>query len=721
MPEDPSDKQLPLSELFGEKESAPGLDIGYYFHLLKRYLWLFLTIVILSVAISLILALQQPKMYVARAVLQVEAQEQKVLSSDDLQTLKLEAADYMTTIAAALTGDSFLVRVAKAADLLNDPAFFPPRPDGQPYTDAEIASRMKGLVSAGVRKLTRFIDVTVTTTNPEQSKLIAETVVKEFLLQTLEQRMNVARTANDFLRDEANKLQAKLKESEEKLQNYKEEHNAVSLEDTQNITVAKLKDLNSQVTQAKGERIKLESDLELLRSIPPDDVDRMLQVPSVSAIPQVQAIRAQIVTAEADLAATQKRYLAKHPKNIQAATQISQLKESLKDTLKNAGKILGTQYQAALDSETKLNEALKEQEKAALDLNKIAIPYSVLKHEVDSDRAMYDSVNNRLRETTVSLGIETSPFRIVEEPLAASPAAGAKMKILGVGLFLGLALAAGAIFGLDLLDSSLRYVDQAESFLGLPVLAVASEVEGQDGNTIPNVFSDGAQSQAAEAFRSMRTSLSLLGDEAHRRIFLVTSAVPGEGKTFCAFNAAMAFALEGQKTVLVDADLRLPAVHRICPDPEVARGHLGLTDYLAGNADIDKILMAGPQESLTVICAGNKTPNPGELLGAAAFATLMQTLVERFDRVIIDSAPVNAVSDTLRITPLVNYVCLVIRAAKTPKKAIARGCKLIENAKGKLAGFILNRVHLGRDSAYHFYNYAYGDSEATGTRSPKKA
>jgi polysaccharide biosynthesis transport protein len=721
MPEDPSAKQLPLSELFGEKESAPGLDIGYYFHLLKRYLWLFLTIVILSVAISLILALQQPKMYVARAVLQVEAQEQKVLSSDDLQTLKLEAADYMTTIAAALTGDSFLVRVAKAADLLSDPAFFPPRPDGQPYTDAEIASRMKGLVSASVRKLTRFIDVTVTTTNPEQSKLIAQTVVKEFLLQTLEQRMNVARSANDFLRDEATKLQAKLKDSEEKLQQYKEEHNAVSLEDTQNITVAKLKDLNSQVTQAKGERIKLESDLALLRSIPPDDVDRMLQVPSVSAIPQVQAIRAQIVTAEADLAATQKRYLAKHPKNIQAVTQINQLKESLKDTLKDAGKILGTQYQAALDSETKLNEALKEQEKAALDLNKIAIPYSVLKHEVDSDRAMYDSVNNRLRETTVSLGIETSPFRIVEEPLAASPAAGAKMKILGVGLFLGLALAAGAIFGLDLLDSSLRYVDQAESFLGLPVLAVVSEVEGQNGNTIPNVFSDGAQSQAAEAFRSMRTSLSLLGDEAHRRIFLVTSAVPGEGKTFCAFNAAMAFALEGQKTVLVDADLRLPAVHRICPDPEVARGHLGLTDYLAGNADIDKILMAGPQESLTVICAGNKTPNPGELLGAAAFATLMRTLVERFDRVIIDSAPVNAVSDTLRITPLVNYVCLVIRAAKTPKKAIARGCKLIENAKGKLAGFILNRVHLGRDSAYHFYDYAYGDSEAKGARSSKKA
>ena len=447
----------------------------------------------------------------------------------------------------------------------------------------------------------------------------------------------------------------------------------------------------------------------------------MLQIASVSAIPQVQAIRAQIVTAEADLAGIQKRYGPKHPKSIQAVTQINQFKAALTETLRNAGEIVGTQYQSALDTEKKLNEALEEQEQAALELNKIAIPYNVLQHEVESDRAMYDAVNNRLRETTVSLGIEKSPFRIVEEPMPATTMGRPLVKVLGIGLFLGVALAAGTIFGLDMLDSSLRYVDEAESFLKLPVLAVVSEVKGQTDDRIPSVFTDGAQTQEAEAFRSARTTLSLLSDEAHRRVFLVTSAVPGEGKTFCAFNLAMAFALEGQKTVLLDGDLRLPAVHRIFPDPEVASRRSGLADYLAGNANIDKILVAGPQENLTIICAGTKTTNPGELLGADAFAILIRTLEERFDRVIIDSAPVNAVSDTLRITPLVSYVCLVIRARKTPKKAIARARKLIENAKGKLAGFILNRVHLGRDSAYYFYRYAYGDSEAKDDRSTKKA
>jgi polysaccharide biosynthesis transport protein len=713
----PSDKQL--SELLGggESDSASGFDFGYYLHLLLRYIWLFLAIALICGAVGAYMALRQTEKYTATAVIQVEQQEQRVLRTEE--TVHLESPDFLTTIVATLTGDSFLVRVAKAANLLNDPEFFEPRPE--PYSDAEIADRMRAMVSATVRKGTRLIDVAATDTSAERAQLIAQTVVKEFMRQAIEQRVAAAQVANDFLRDEAEKLKTKLETSEEKLQKYKEEQNAVSLQEDQNITVQKLKELSAQVGEAKNQRIKLESDMDLLKKIPPTDIDQMLQIPSVSSIQQVQALRAQVVTAEANLAATQKRYLPQHPQTIQAITQLEQLKSALTDTLRNAGNILNTQYQAAVDAETKLTEALKEQEKVALDLNKIAIPYNVLQREVDSDRAMYDAINARLRETNVSIGVEAIPFRIVQEPLAAKPVPRPLLKWLGLGLFLGIALGAGTIFGLDMLDSSLRYVDQAENFLKLPVLAVVSELEGQRGDKIPSVFPDASHSQQAEAFRHMRTTLSLLGDEAHRRSFLVTSAIPGEGKTFCAHNAAMAFAAEGQKTILIDADLRMPAVHRIFSDSEGARRHLGLSDYLAGGTEIDRIIMAGPQENLSAICAGGKTSNPGELLGTDGFVTLMKTLTERFDRVIIDSAPVNAVSDTLRITPLADYVCLVVRAAKTPKKALARAKKLIESAKGKLAGFILNRVHLGRDSAYHFYHYAYGQSETKGSRGSKKS
>src|SRR5260370_29700791 len=144
----------------------------------------------------------------------------------------------------------------------------------------------------------------------------------------------------------------------------------------------------------------------------------MLQIGSVAAIQQVSEIRNQIVTAEAEVAALQKRYLPLHPKYIGAVTQIQRLKQSLQEALRNAGKILETQYASAKDAEDKINSLLKEQEQAALDLSKLAIPYNTLQREVDSDRSMYDPLNTRIRETSISQGIEKSPFHMVEEPLA---------------------------------------------------------------------------------------------------------------------------------------------------------------------------------------------------------------------------------------------------------------------------------------------------------------
>jgi polysaccharide biosynthesis transport protein len=720
----PSEKEL--TELLGgggSEGGGGGLDFGYYLHLLIRYLWLLIAIVILLVGIAAFFALRQPRMYVSTGVLEIEAEETKVLPSADVQTVKPQETDYIPTIVANLTNDSLLVRVAKAAGLLEDPTFFKPKENGEPYTNNEIAGRMRGLITAVNRKLTRLIDISAKDTDPERAQLIAATWIKEFLVQGIEQRMQVARTASDFLRDESDKLKAKLQQSDEKLQRYKEEHNAVSLENDQNIIVEKLKELNRQVTDANNQRIRLESDMQLLRDISPDDVERMVQIPSVSAIPQVQELRRQIVDAEAELASAQKRYGPMNPAFVQATTKVNQLKDALKETLKNSGTILSTQYEAAADAEKRLKESLAEQEHSALELNKIAVPYNVLAREVESDRLMYDAVNTRLRETTSAMGLEQNPVRVVEEPTAAVAAPRGTLKIIGIGLFLGLALGAGAIIGLDMLDSSLRYVDQAENFLKLPLLAVVSKMEKQGGDKIPNVFKV-PHSQQAEAFRHVRTNLSLMNSgQAPSRVFLFTSAIPEEGKTLCAFNTAVAFALEGQKTIVVDADLRMPALHGIFSDSEAARKHVGLADYLAGDAQADGIIMAGPIENLWVICAGKKTSNPGELLGGENFAALAKTLGERFDKVLVDSAPVNAVSDTLRITPLMDYVCLVVRAAKTPKKALSRARKLIETARGKIAGFILNQVHLGRDSAYYFYHYTYGDAEkgSGAKRNPSRA
>src|ERR1700722_1167108 len=533
-------------------------DLVRYYHLFLRHLWLVGLVVATALIGTFAWLSRQPKEYGSRAVVMVEQQQRKILNNmQELQPENLETEDYLNTVVQNLTSTSLMLRDAQAIGLEKDPKTFPPLPDGRSYSDKAIADGMRHRVTAALRRGTRLIDISVEDESPERAKEMADAVVKEFLRQTFEQQFNISRLASEFLQEEADKLKLKLDRSEENLQAYKERNNAVSLEQNQNITVDKLKELNIRVTAAKDSRIKVESDIEQLRRLKPDDIDGMLQVGSVAAIPQVSSVRSQIVQAEAELAALKKRYLPLHPAYIKAVTTIQRLKESLQESLKDAEKILPTQYASAKDTESKLSAALNEQEREALDLSKLAIPYNVLEREVQSDRAMYDSLVARIRETTMSEGIEKNPFHVVEEPMSSTtPVKPEKTKVMGMAFVFALMVGGVLVIVLDSLDESLRSVDQAEQFLGLPALAIIPEEKQQNSVLTSTLLNDSRTSRQAEAFRTVRASLSLLGGESSRRVFLFASALPAEGKSFSSVHTAVAFCVEGLKTIVVEADLR---------------------------------------------------------------------------------------------------------------------------------------------------------------------
>jgi polysaccharide biosynthesis transport protein len=687
--------------------SGKDFDLVRYYHLFLRHLWLIGLIVAVAMIGTYAWVSRQPKEYGSRAVLQVEQQQRKILSNmEEVQPENLQSEDYLNTVVQSLTSTSLMLRVAEAIGFEKDK--ITSLPDEGTYRDATIARAIRARVTAGLRRGTRLIDISVEDEDPERAKQIADAVVKEFLRQTFEQQFSVSRLASEFLQEEADKLKAKVDQAEESLQTYKERNNAVSLEENQNITVDKLKELNARVTAAKDARIKVESDIEQLRRLKPDDADGMLQIGSVAAIPQVATVRGQIAEAEAELAALKKRYLPLHPAYIKAITTIQRLKESLQENLRDAMKILPTQYASLKDTESKLNTALSEQEKAALDLSKLAIPYNVLQREVQSDRAMYDSLVTRVRETTISEGIEKNPFHVVEEPMSSAiPVKPEKMKVLTTAFVLALIIGGVLVIVLDSLDESLHSVDQAEQFLGLPALAIIPEEKRQNSAFMPIPLNDGQTTRQAEAFRTVRASLSLLGGESSRRVFLFASALPEEGKSFSSVNTAFAFCLEGLRTIVVEADLRRPSLHKIFPGL-VDRNAPGLSDFLAGNEPLDTVIRTSPIENLSFLFAGRRSPNPAELLASKSFPLLIEALLERFDRVICDSAPINAVSDTLTLIPAIQHVCLVVRPEKTPKRAIARACHLVDKAGGKLAGFLLNRVKFKYGSGSYYYYY-YGD------------
>jgi succinoglycan biosynthesis transport protein ExoP len=694
------------------RSGGKDLDFTRYLHLLLRHLWLVALIVVVALAGTYVWLIHQPVEYAAKAAVQVENEQQRVLGKvEDVQPQNLDTDDYFNTVTQSFTSETLMLRVARATGLDKDPNIFPPLANGKSYSDAAIAQGMLKRISAELRKTTRLIDITVLDQQPARAKQVAEAVLTEFVRQSVEQQYNVSRMASQFLQDEANKLKTELEASEQQLQAYKERYDAVSLEKSDNITVEQLKDLNSRMSAAKNDRIRLEADMDQVRRTKPDDVVALLQIPSVMAIPQVADLQNQITAANTDLRQLLRTDLAPlkkpqlHPKYIRSEASIEQLNQSLKATLQNAGKILNARYRAAKDTEDKLTAAFHQQEQAALGLNRIGIPYNVLQREVESNRAMYDSLMTRIRETTISAEIKTSPFHVVQEPITGTiPVKPEKMKMMLVALVFSLVFSGVVLVAFDTMDSTLRSVDQAEEFLGLPALGAIPEEKPRKGARSPLVVVDNPTSRQAEAFRFIRASISLLGPESSRRVFLLTSAVSDEGKSFSVMNTAAAFAVQGLRTVAVEADLRRPTFYKSLPGM-ANRKTTGLSDYLAGNQPLDAVIRQGPVENLSFIFAGQSARNPAELLSGKSFNRLILSLLERFDRVICDCPPINAVSDTLTIIGAVQYVCLVVRPGKTPKRAIARARDLIEKAGGKIAGLFLNRVNFKVGAGYCYYYY----------------
>jgi capsular exopolysaccharide synthesis family protein len=749
----------------GPHQSAPRLhaamdrmenlfDFRRLWNLVLSRWWIIALIVGFAALSTLGYLLTATPIYESRAVLQVQQQEQQVLSMDQVREDNPSTLDYVNSVVQALTSRNLLLRVINANNLRANEVFAPPR--SQPYSDIELADLLEEKVTVKLRRLTRLVEITVQDPDPELARNLAASFVKEFLRENFSQRMTVSQVANDFLKEEAGKLKAKLEDSERKLQAYKENNQAVSLDERQNIIVEQLKEINTQVTVAQSERMRLEADIEQVRAIG-NNPEELMRIGSVAELPQVKEARELLLEAESQLAELQDRYLQKHPKHIAAVRKVASLRESLNANLSKAGDILGRQYAASQQTEAKLAEALKGQESTALDLNNLAIPFNVLQREVESDRAMYESVIKRMKETAVSTGIEQAPFTLIEEPMVASkPSKPRKLRTLALALVLSSLLAVGGLVLYDNMDTSLRSIDDAEAALELSSLAgipdhrsagfarfkevvsretdvlperlekakqLAAKTRGGEGvgaadwqdlvkpapetrsarEKYPIATIDNPSSALAEAYRTLRANLAMLGPEENRRILLFVSAIPEEGKTYTSLNTAAVLAQQGHKTLLVDVDLRRPSMHKALLGP--GDPPPGLTDIFTGNAKLEEVIRPTPVENLFFLSAGTRAPNPAELIASADVRSLIAQLGEKFERVIFDSAPVNAVSDTLSVAPHVHKTILVVRAGKTPRKASNRALMLLRKSGAKVAGFVLNRLPTGRTAGYYYYYY----------------
>jgi len=681
-----------------------GADFARTWHLFLEKGWIIAVTLAICLGAGYAYVKTAPTLYSATTTVQTEQIQPNLLRMQVAQLGDLQAVDFLQTVAQNLTARPVLERVADTNQLWTDPRFAPGAK--KPLTRTQAVSALERMVKVKLRRSTRLIDITVTHGNPALCATLANSIVSQYINAGAERQDVSIGLASKSLEKEAEELRNKLERSEHALQAYKEQTKASSLDDRENTVVAKLRELSTKATEAKSFRIKAETDYTQVMSLG-TNIEALLNVATVAKDPTVQALVLNLTKAEDDFAALSKRYKEKHPKHIQATTLITELKGDISNAVLNAVQMLKGGVEAARASETALNEAMRTQEVAALDLSKLSIQYNVLAREVESDRALYDAVLKGMKEASVTKDTQQGGIIRVVDPaeppeLPVSPRKMAIMAMSGLaGVFLGVFL----ILGLRVTDTSIKTVDEAEMMLGLSVFSVVPKMRGLRNGHTRLVVAEDARSDGAEAFRTLRTSLTTLGGAEGRRVFLFTSAMPSEGKTFCSINYAASLAQLGLKTLLIDADLRKPAVETNLLGHD---GSKGLTDYMLGRNKLNELAQSTKVDNLFFVSGGSTAASPAEMLAKDGLSSIILDALQHYDRVVIDSAPINAVSDTLLMVKSVQTVCLVVRASRTSSRYVLRCTHLLRSAEANVSGVILNGMPRRRGPGYGaYYDYQH--------------
>ncbi len=677
--------------------SSPPLDYREIFYLVRERPRVVLACFGAAAVLSALVLLFSSRLYAASAVVMVEPEEQKVVDIQKVQSEDYQSLEALKTVEQTFQSRALLERVVDSNKLVENPRVMT---SGAAPTRDQLVTRLAANLDVHLRRGTRLIDITVQDTDPQIASLVANSLITEFMKLDDEQGANSLHDANQFLEKEATDIKTHLDEAENALQVYKEQNQTPGAGGAQDTAVQQIDTLNAKVSEAKSQRIAAEASYRQVHALG-NNVDALLLTPAAQASDEIRELKGTISKAASDFENLKLRYRPKHPKYIDAQNQLTEWKKELVTQTLALAQTTFSAYQSAAAAEQALNQALNEQQTAALEMNRTSLRFDVLSRDAESYRTLYQTVLNRIKQNSVIKDLKVSAIRVIEPAETPTSASSPRpFRVALAGALGGFLASAVSLFLLNSIDQSLKTVAQAEEFLQLPVLTAIPKFP---------TFNEKTLAAKGETFRTLRTALGLLELPEDRYVYLFTSSLPQEGKTFCALNYAVSLAEQGYRTLLIDGDLRRPMIGRIL-QPGQGRG-IGLTDLLAERCELRDAAHVSQIANLSYIPAGTAESNPVELLARGVFQRLLDQALVHYDRVVIDSAPIHVVSDTLLMVGGAHAVCLVVAANQTPRHSVRRAVQMLQKAEAPITGVVFNLVPRGVAGDY-YYDYSYRDRYA---------
>jgi capsular exopolysaccharide synthesis family protein len=700
----------PVIDIENEQESSL-LNPAQMVDGMKRHFWIPLTLALLGIVLGYSYYKRQRPVYEATSVGQFGGEQGSILGIDSMTGQSLRDEKAINTLIQAAKSRDVLGRIVTDLNLASRAAFAGPHPAGSKEAREAAVAALAAMIKISLRKETRLIDFTVAGEDPALITSLANQAVMSLVSELENQKSKTLQTAVQSLVAEGQRLQEKLKKSEIAMNDYKRQNEAISLDERKDLVLSKLKELGTDLNKQSKERLMLETHLQSFKS---GDLprDQLLNLPTIASHPKVSGILSQIGSQKAALAVLAERYKPKHPKYQAAQAVIENHEKQLEVLLGDAVGLLQSSYENAVELEKKLQAQLKQQESEVLDLEALAVQYNVLKREMESDQAVYESVLTRIKQVDVSKGMETPPLWVHQLAMTpttpVSPDAKKTVSTSAAGGFMmGL-----AIIGLMVMrDRSIRTVDDARLKLRLPVYGMVSTLRsaaqasgaGENATPIDGILS--SHRQVAECMREFRTIITRK-TRNEKSCFLITSAVPEEGKTFVSTHLAVSLATQDMRTLLIDMDMRRCTLAREFGLQEECKG---LSDLLLGTATLRETCFATGIQNLAIMPAGHRIHNPAELLATADLGKFKEMVFAAgFDRIVVDTAPLIPVSDTLVLGELADELFMVVRCNRTPSVITLEAIRKLHQAGIPVSGLVLNRLtQRTRGYDYYFHNSYY--------------
>jgi len=571
-------------------------------------------------------------------------------------------------------------------------------PPAQAAPESQQAEAFLGRVGVNPVRGSRLVDVFFVAADPQFAARAVNVLAEEYVNQNLEFRLQNTDKTLQWLTQEVGKQQNVVQASERMLAEYRENQNALSLEDRQNIIVSRLNQVNDVASKARTSRIQKEAVYNQV--IAAKDRESLTMI---AANPFVQQLKARIVELERDRLRLAERYGDKHPELLRVTSQINDAERQLDEEISKNVAAIKADYQAALEEEKQLNSDLEAQKVQATDLNRKSIDYSVLQREAESNRQVYESLLQREKELRVVSNSRANNVRLLDRAeMPAAPFTPNTRRAWMMALLFGLGMGIAAAFAIDYLDDTVKTPEDVAWRLRLNFLGLVPKVHGERhpllSGPVPHDF--------GEAFRALRTALVASSGTDATHLVAITSTQPLEGKTTTAVNIALALAIGGARVLLIDADMRRPSVHKAMRLPN----DRGLAELLNGSARMREVVQRCGDPNLLVIPAGSTPSNPSELLGSDRMRAFMQQLsTGPFDWVIVDTPPVLAVTDAVVLAPLVHSVTFVIGAEMTRWRLAERAIETLRAGHPTSIAAVLNRVDFDRNRYYYsrYYGHQY--------------